>query len=226
MLPDDVSGPPRIDIEGTRLLDCVIGEVTVAVFSEATPATLEAEEVNGEIVVDIPVTEFCDVVGTDVTVLRDVDNTVWVVPTTVLIGWLVFIAKGAEGRDGGCPIVVCITEVATLFDVKHVVLPPILDIGLMVTVLLETDSTLFIVAGVLILTTDVGLFTMDCALVPTTLGNGTTDFIPLIDVFRDPGTACLVVLPDAIINPPPTAFVDCKMLLELMDVDVDPLISA
>ena len=95
----------------------------------------------------------------------------------------------------------------------------------MVTVQLGTDSTLFIVDGVLILTTEVGLFPKACVLVPTTLGNGTTDFIPLIDVFRDPGTVCLEVLPEAIINPPPTAFVDCKRLLELMDVDVDPLIS-
>jgi hypothetical protein len=96
----------------------------------------------------------------------------------------------------------------------------------MVTVQLDNDSTLFIVDGVLILTTEVGLFPMACVLVPTTLGNGTTDFIPLIDVFRDPGTEYLEVFPEAIRNPPPTAFVDCKMLLELMDVDVDPLISA
>jgi len=85
VLPDDVSVAPRIGIDETRLLDCVIGDVTVAVFSEETPATLDMDEVSGEIVVDIPVTEFCDVVGTDVTVFSDVDNTVWDVPT-VLIG--------------------------------------------------------------------------------------------------------------------------------------------
>ena len=76
MLPDDVSVPPRIGIDETKLLDCVIGAVTVAVFSEETTATLDTDEVNGEIVLDIPVTEFCDVVGTDVTVFSDVDNTV------------------------------------------------------------------------------------------------------------------------------------------------------
>jgi hypothetical protein len=90
VLPDDVSVPPRLQNasvrEETRLLDCVIGEVTVAVFSEVTPATLDTDEINGEIVVDIPVPEFCDVVGTEVTVFSDVDNTVWGVPSTVLIG--------------------------------------------------------------------------------------------------------------------------------------------
>ena len=52
--------------------------------------------------------------------------------------------------------------------VKDVALVPTLAIELMATELLGTDSTLFMVGAVLILTTDVGLFAKDGVLALTT----------------------------------------------------------
>jgi hypothetical protein len=91
----------------------------------------------------------------------------------------------------------------------------------------DIGSTLVIVVDALMLTTEeVIVFTKVVVLLVTVLGMLTMDLMSPRDEFRDEGTANFGVFGVDMINPPPTEFVDCNMVEELLEAIVDPRISA